>query len=86
MSEEFGDSTYTSALQTFMNGVRSATKTPGGMVYIDQWGSLRHAINVAFIGFKVVNYQLLINNTNKFVLETFSFVLPYTKCVIFILS
>nr|AIT11911.1 endo-beta-1,4-glucanase [Parasesarma erythrodactyla] len=45
-----GGSTYTSALSSFLNSVRSHATTPGGMVYISEWGSARHAANVAFIG------------------------------------
>ncbi|KAA0203847.1 hypothetical protein HAZT_HAZT000710 [Hyalella azteca] len=54
MAEEFGGQ-YTSALQSFMNDIRGFPTTPGGMVFIDQWGSLRQALNVAFIGFKAAD-------------------------------
>jgi hypothetical protein len=53
-AEEFGGQ-YTSAVQGFMNDIRGFPHTPGGMVFIDQWGSLRQALNVAFIGFKAAD-------------------------------
>lgn len=52
MAEEFGG-VYTGAVQGFMEDTRAFPHTPGGMVFIDSWGSLRNAMNVAFIGFKV---------------------------------
>ena len=70
-TELFGGSQYESALRTFTDGVRSGTFTPGGMRYIDQWGSMRHAINVAFIALQVrkkllkENYD--INNKLRYV-------------------
>lgn len=49
-----GDSMFSSALQTYMNNIRnSAPYTPAGLVYLDAWGSNRHAANVAFVAFMV---------------------------------
>ncbi|KAB8145977.1 endoglucanase [Chloroflexia bacterium SDU3-3] len=31
--------------------VGGGTRTPGGLIYVDQWGSLRYAANTAFIAF-----------------------------------
>ncbi|KAK4324903.1 hypothetical protein Pmani_004489 [Petrolisthes manimaculis] len=45
-----GDGTYSGPLQQFLNNIRNMPTTPGGMVFIQQWGSTRHAANVAFIG------------------------------------
>lgn len=53
-----GDGTYSSALQTFLNNIRNMPTTPGGMVFIQQWGSTRHAANVAFIGLMVSLYNV----------------------------
>nr|APF29559.1 endo-beta-1,4-glucanase [Mictyris platycheles] len=44
-----GGSEYTNALSSFLNSMRSKPTTPGGMVYVSEWGSARHAANVAFI-------------------------------------
>nr|APF29556.1 endo-beta-1,4-glucanase isozyme GN1 [Gecarcoidea natalis] len=44
-----GGSTYTNALSSFLTNIRSQPTTPGGMVFVSEWGSARHAANVAFI-------------------------------------
>ncbi|KAK8724409.1 hypothetical protein OTU49_011058, partial [Cherax quadricarinatus] len=45
-----GSSEYTNALNQFLNFVRNqAPYTPEGLVFLDAWGSNRHAANVAFI-------------------------------------
>ncbi|CAF1158092.1 unnamed protein product [Rotaria sp. Silwood1] len=42
--------TYRQQVENFCNYiVRQAPKTPKGLVYLDQWGTLRHAANVAFL-------------------------------------
>ena len=49
-----GGSEYTSALTNFVDQtINEDTYTPGGMVYLDQWGAMRHAMNVAFIAHRV---------------------------------
>jgi len=49
MSRIFGDEKYkTSARQHCENWMYSEPKTPKGLVFIDAWGSLRHASNAAF--------------------------------------
>ena len=52
MAEEFGGS-YTTDAQSFMNDARAITQTPGGMTFFGEWGSLRSAIGLAFIGLQV---------------------------------
>lgn len=54
-AEEFGVSPYTDAVELFMNNMRAREHTPGGMFFLDPWGSLRHAVNVAFIAFKAAD-------------------------------
>ena len=44
-----GDSKYLNAFDDFLNRIESGNKTPGGMYFIQQWGSARHAANVAFL-------------------------------------
>ena len=36
--------------------ISSQKKTPKGLVYIDQWGTLRHAANSALIALQVNNH------------------------------
>ncbi|KAF2358937.1 Glycoside hydrolase family 9 [Trinorchestia longiramus] len=54
----FGDLQYKDAAQKFTEGVRNATHTPGGLVYLTQWGCLRHAVNAAFIAIKVAELAI----------------------------
>ncbi|KAF2358941.1 Glycoside hydrolase family 9, partial [Trinorchestia longiramus] len=51
-AEEFTDPEYSEAVRYFLESMRSREHTPGGMFFLDPWGSLRHAVNVAFIAFK----------------------------------
>lgn len=45
-----GSSTYVNAAKSFCDWVvYSAPKTPKGLVFLSQWGSLRHASNAVFI-------------------------------------
>jgi len=45
-----GSTKYVTAAQSFCDWVvNEAPKTPLGLVYLDQWGSARHAANVAFV-------------------------------------
>ncbi|CAL4212594.1 unnamed protein product, partial [Meganyctiphanes norvegica] len=50
MSQLDGGSEYLTTLQKFMDRIiNDSPYTPGGLMYLDPWGSLRHANNVAFI-------------------------------------
>ena len=45
-----GDSRYLTDLKAYCDDmVDSRPRSPGGMVFISRWGSLRHAANAAFI-------------------------------------
>lgn len=56
LSELDGGSTYTSALEGFIDRtMNEATYTPGGLVHLDTWGALRHAMNVAFIALRAAD-------------------------------
>ncbi len=49
-----GDSKYTTAVDSFVDYLLfEATRTPLGLVYLDAWGSNRHAGNVAHALFQV---------------------------------
>ncbi|KAI9555833.1 endoglucase-1 [Daphnia sinensis] len=43
------DPTYINAIKSFCDSKVNQPKTPKGLVFISQWGSLRHASNVAYI-------------------------------------
>lgn len=55
-----GKQTYKDKVQGYCDYiVNSQQKTPKGLVYIDQWGSLRMAANAAFICAQVITDRLL---------------------------
>ncbi|KAG7165868.1 Endoglucanase E-4-like 18, partial [Homarus americanus] len=48
---------YSNALKAFLEYLKNdAQYTPGGLIYLDQWGSARHAANVAFISLWAAKY------------------------------
>lgn len=49
MSQITGKSSYKSNVQTFCDSMLAKDTTPNRIVYISQWGTNRHAANVAFI-------------------------------------
>ena len=56
MAELTGEATYKNPLKSFCdNAVSGQTRSPQGMLFYYQWGSLRYASNAAFICLKVNN-------------------------------
>ena len=56
MAEITGEQKYKTMAQTYCDYiVNTVPKSPKGMVYLDQWGPLRHAANVAFICLQVLS-------------------------------
>ena len=54
MAKITGQTTYRQQAEAFCNYiVRQAPKTPKGLVFLSQWGALRHASNVAFVCLQV---------------------------------
>ena len=52
------DVQYKNKFQEFKSAIAGTPTTPGGMVFIQQWGSARHAANAAFlhaVGAKITN-------------------------------
>ncbi|KAG7158447.1 Endoglucanase E-4-like 12 [Homarus americanus] len=48
---------YETALKAFLEYLKNdASYTPGGLVFLDEWGSNRHAANVAFISLWAAKY------------------------------
>ena len=43
------DQRYRTQFDQFKNQIKNGQKTPGGMFFIQQWGSARHAANAAFL-------------------------------------
>ncbi len=49
-----GDSKYESAINNFIDYMlNTEVKTPQGLLYIDSWGTCRHAANVAHVFFQI---------------------------------
>ena len=49
MYEITGKTRYKNLLDNWRQGIKDALYTPNGMIHIAQWGSARHATNVAFL-------------------------------------
>jgi endoglucanase len=48
--EQTGNAKYMGCVQKFIDYIQyQAQYTPKGLIYIDQWGTLRHASNVAHV-------------------------------------
>jgi len=58
MAKLTGEDRFKTLAENYCDYVsKTAPKTPKGMVYLDQWGPLRHAANVAFICLQVCYYK-----------------------------
>ena len=57
MAEATGDPKYYSALAQYADKVLRIKKTPKGLVYVQKWGTNRHAANLAFITLQVRKYK-----------------------------
>lgn len=62
MAKVTGADNYKKDIKAFCDAKVSASKTPKGLLFIDKWGSLRHASNVAFICLNVRESIFLCNN------------------------
>ena len=49
MYEITGKARFKNLLDNWRQGIKDAPYTPNGMIHIAQWGSARHATNVAFL-------------------------------------
>ena len=49
MHELTGEESYGQKVGQFLQSLKNGQKTPGGMFFIQQWGSARHAANAAFL-------------------------------------
>lgn len=47
------DPTYINAIKSFCDSKVNQPKTPKGLLFISQWGALRHASNIAYICLQV---------------------------------
>ncbi|KAA0200411.1 Glycosyl Hydrolase 9 [Hyalella azteca] len=51
-AEVFGGDFYMGLAKEYIDSMTSQTHTPGGLLYLGEWGSLRSALGVAFIAMK----------------------------------
>ena len=59
MAEMTGDKVYKDSLEKFCDqAANGQEKSPGGMLYYAEWGSLRYASNAAFICLQVTKKNL----------------------------
>ncbi|CAL4060236.1 unnamed protein product, partial [Meganyctiphanes norvegica] len=59
MAQLGGDSQYRNTLQSFMDRViNETTYTPGGLLFLSEWGSLRHANNIALLAVRAADLGL----------------------------
>ena len=66
MAELTGDAVYKDSLAKFCDhAVSGQQKSPGGMLYYMEWGSLRYAANAAFICLQVRNFLSLGSNARE---------------------
>lgn len=49
-----GETQYKTAVKAFCDSKVNQPKTPKGLLFVNKWGSLRHASNVAFICLQVM--------------------------------
>ena len=47
--ELLGEKTYAERLQLWKEKIFGTQKTPNGMIFLDKWGSARHAMNISFL-------------------------------------
>jgi hypothetical protein len=70
MAKITGQANYRQQAETFCNYiVRQAPKTPKGLVFLSQWGALRHAGNLAFVCLQV---RIIDKFKKKTINKTFS--------------
>merc|ERR1712061_243909 len=68
MYELTGDSKYSSCIDDWVNYILyQATYSPKGMIYIDQWGTLRHSSNVAHVCAQLTQVGLYESECDTFV-------------------
>ncbi|CAL8072378.1 unnamed protein product [Orchesella dallaii] len=70
---------YVEAARNFCDWVvDEATKTPLGLVFISQWGSLRHASNVAFVCLQAAEAGINVDKYRAFAKQQIDYVLGST--------
>ena len=84
MYEITGKARFKNLLDNWRQGIKDAPYTPNGMIHIAQWGSARHATNVAFLFALLGRFdnQACFQPTYKCVGNVWVHLEPFTyKCV-----
>lgn len=70
---------YRQQAEAFCNYiVRQAPRTPKGLVFLSQWGALRHAGNVAFVCLQAANLGINTDEYSKFAVKQINYILGDT--------
>ena len=56
-----GDAKYQTCVDNFMNEIKGAPYTPKGLIFVDNWGSNRHAGNNAHLAAQVLLSPFFLN-------------------------
>lgn len=74
-----GKTNYRQQAETFCNYiVRQAPRSPKGLVFLSQWGALRHSSNVAFLCLQAADLNINKNEYVQFAIQQMNYVLGDT--------
>jgi len=79
LAQVTGDQKYIASAQAFCDFVvHDVQRTPLGLVYMSQWGSLRHASNVAFICLNLAETGVKTEEYRQFAKQQINYILGDT--------
>jgi len=79
MAKLTGEAQYKQAAEDWVNWVvHTAPKSPNGMVYLDQWGPLRHAANAALIALQAADAGINAAENRQFAKNQIGYILGDT--------
>jgi len=71
------DEKYKTNVQSFLNTLFSGTFTPGGLIWLSssEWGSLRHAANLAHFALQAANLEVDVEKSQTFAKSQINYIL-----------
>merc|ERR1712150_144169 len=78
MYEITNSAKYQKCVDNFMNEVKGATYTPKGLIFVDNWGSNRHAGNLAHLAAQLAHMGYKEAENNAFVEKQIGYILGDT--------
>jgi len=78
MYEITNNAKYQKCVDNFMNEVKGATYTPKGLIFVDNWGSNRHAGNLAHLAAQLAHMGYKETENNAFVEKQIGYILGDT--------